>query len=205
MSPAPTPPVPVKLAGRGTPLWIAGLAAILVLVGIAASVSVCAWALGLGYEEGQVVIDGKIVVGADGDPIKLAQNPEATDASWDRLRQFLFDDHTDTLRYDDESFVCADFAEMLHNNAEEAGIKAGYVFIEFDGDTPAHACNVFRTTDRGLVYVDDTGTLDGGVNADKTVDLAEGRAYCPVSIFPDPRIDGEWDCMGRVSRIFVTW
>jgi len=100
--------------------------------------------------------------------------------------------------------VCADFAERLHNNAEKAGIRAGYVFIQFPG-SPAHTCNVFDTTDRGRIYVDDTGTPDGGINADKTVDLEVGRSYCPVSIFPNPGYDQDWDCMGRVSSFNVTW
>lgn len=196
---------PVRPTARGRALWMAGLAALLVLAGALASLAVCAWALSQGYGDGQVVVDGKIVVGADGDPIELAQNPEATDVSWDELRRFLWDDRTDRARYDDGAFVCADFAERLHNNAEKAGIRAGYVFIQFPGNSPAHTCNVFETTDRGRVYVDDTGTPDGGLNADKTVDLEVGRAYCPVSIFPNPGYDQHWDCMGRVSSFEVAW
>ena len=199
------PREPVKPAGLGRTLWMAGLAAFLVFIGIVMSVAVCAWALNQAYEDGQVVVDGKIVVGADGEPIELVQNSAAADVSWDQLRQFLSDDRTDRIRYDDDTFVCADFAETLHNNAEEAGIRAGYVFIQFPGETPAHTCNVFYTTDRGRVYVDDTGTIDGSINADKTVDLAVGRAYCPVSIFPNPGYDEDWDCMGRVSGFTVSW
>ncbi len=202
---APPAPALVRPAGNGRTLWMAGLAVLLVVAGALMSVAVCAWGLSQGYQDGQVVVDGKIVVGADGDPIELVQNPRATEASWDELSRFLSEDRTDRIRYEDETFVCADFAEQLHNNAEQAGIEAGYVFIQFAGDSPAHTCNVFDTTDRGRIYVDDTGTLNGGVNADKTVDLAVGRSYCPVSIFPNPGYDQEWDCMGRVSDFDVTW
>lgn len=53
--------------------------------------------------------------------------------------------------------VCADFAERLHNKAEMAGIRAGYVTVDFADSDSGHALNVFKTTDRGRVYIDDTG------------------------------------------------
>ncbi len=49
--------------------------------------------------------------------------------------------------------ICADFAERLHNGAEMAGIRCGYVII----DSLNHALDVFETTDKGLVFIDDTG------------------------------------------------
>jgi len=42
------------------------------------------------------------------------------------------------------SFVCADFAETLHNNAEKVGIRVAYVTVN-----GIHALNAFDTTDRG--------------------------------------------------------
>ncbi|MFA7352951.1 MAG: hypothetical protein WCZ22_05680, partial [Dehalococcoidales bacterium] len=40
--------------------------------------------------------------------------------------------------------ICADFAERLHNNAEKAGIRCGYISLDFD-DGVGHALNVFET------------------------------------------------------------
>jgi hypothetical protein len=192
--------------GIGRSLWIAGITAFGVFLGMVMSVAVCAWALHQESLEGEyVVVDGMMIAGADGDPIRLTQNPDATDPSWAELRRFLYSDRTDSIPYDDDTFVCADFAEALHNNAEEAGIKAGYVVVDFAGETDGHACNVFRTTDRGTVYIDDTGTLDGNDNADKTVDLAVGEDYCPVSIFANRGYEYEWECLGTVSEFNVTW
>ncbi len=57
--------------------------------------------------------------------------------------------------------VCADFAEDVHNNAEAKGIRAAWVGIEFREAGDGHALNAFETTDRGLVYVDCTGTSVG--------------------------------------------
>jgi len=70
----------------GSRLWMAGVAVMLVLAGALASLAVCAWAVSQSYGEGQVMVDGKIVVGADGDPIELIQNSQATDVSWEELR-----------------------------------------------------------------------------------------------------------------------
>ncbi|MDO8716728.1 MAG: hypothetical protein Q7J73_07990 [Dehalococcoidales bacterium] len=55
--------------------------------------------------------------------------------------------------------VCADFAERLHNDAEMAGIRCGYVVV----DSINHALNVFETTDKGLVFIDDTGKTSGQI------------------------------------------
>ncbi|MBN2098657.1 MAG: zinc ribbon domain-containing protein [Dehalococcoidia bacterium] len=199
-------PTAAPQPGIGRTLWIAGIAALVIFLGMVISVAVCAWALhqeSLGGD--YVVVDGRTLVGADGDPIRLTQNPDATDPSWAELRQFLYSDHTDSIPYDDDTFVCADFAEALHNNAEEAGIKSGYVVIRFVGETDGHACNVFHTTDRGTVYIDVTGTEDGSLNVDKTVDLAVGEYYCPVSIFANRGHEYEWECLGELSEFEVTW
>lgn len=48
---------------------------------------------------------------------------------------------------------CAGFAEMLHNNAEIAGIRVGYVLAT------NHALNIFQTIDKGFIYIDCTGSL----------------------------------------------
>ena len=94
--------------------------------------------------------------GSGGEPIRLYENSQAIDPSWQRLKSFLLTDDTDELHYIADSFVCADFAVMLHNRAEKAGIKAAYVSVDFV-DGPAHAMNAFNTIDKGLIYIDCTG------------------------------------------------
>jgi hypothetical protein len=76
---------------------------------------------------------------------------------------FIKADATDTRDYIEDgeyAFVCADFAEEVHNNAEAAGIRAGWVGIKFQGSEEGHAINAFETTDRGLVYIDCTNGRD---------------------------------------------
>ncbi len=53
--------------------------------------------------------------------------------------------------------ICADFAERLHNASEMAGINCGYVLVGLQGVIGGHALNAYQTTDKGLVYIDDTG------------------------------------------------
>ncbi len=104
--------------------------------------------------------------------------------------------------------ICADFAQMLHNNAEKAGIRCAYVTIDLTDSSgkQGHALNAFQTTDRGLVYVDDTGLLGAGPsNADKVVSLKAGSSYVPQSLFPSADWSSTWDDMGIASDIFMTW
>jgi hypothetical protein len=91
--------------------------------------------------------------------------------------------------------ICSDFAETLHNNAEIHGIRAGYVTIELSSSTIGHAIAVFNTTDRGLVFIDDTGeapqtqiSSPGSVSfgitddCDKVAYLEKGKPFGSVSL-----------------------
>jgi hypothetical protein len=107
--------------------------------------------------------------------------------------------------YNYDTFVCADFAEMLHNNAEKAGFRTAYVSIQlgpcaYYPTSGGHALNAFETTDKGLVYIDCTGYTTS-MNADKIVDVLVGKEYIPKSIFPNPGWSEYWDSMGKVENI----
>jgi hypothetical protein len=161
----------------------------------------------------RVWIGNAYLVGGDGNAITLVNNPNARNPSWSQLVDFLRQDPTDQMKYDYNSFVCADFAEMLHNNAEKAGWKAAYVSIELSGypdyynlgipSNVGHALNAFQTTDRGLIYIDSTAPMVPSGSADKTVDVQVGKDYIPVSIFPQSGWESTWESMGRVTEIEV--
>lgn len=140
------------------------------------------------------------MVGADGNPIELLNNPEATDPTWQELKQFLWEDKTDQLLYNQTSFVCADFAETLHNNAEENGLRAGFVTVDLGSQL--HALNVFNTTDKGLILIDDTGlSYPHSFSADKIVAVNKGSEYQPEPIFDST----QWESIGTVSDIWIQW
>lgn len=94
---------------------------------------------------------------ASGEPVSLVNNPDAKDVSFAELKSFILEDDTNEHKYIVGVRNCVDFAEMLHNNAEEAGIRAAFVGINFAVKKIGHAINAFQTTDMGLVYVDCTG------------------------------------------------
>jgi hypothetical protein len=124
--------------------------------------------------------DGKIECGGDGNPIILENNPDAVDPTFSEMVAFIKADPTDTRDYIEDgenAFVCSDFAEMVHNNAEAAGIRAGWVGIRFRDTEEGHAIDVFDTTDRGLVYIDCTNGKDTGDNEDDDIKSWDTVAY----------------------------
>jgi hypothetical protein len=105
--------------------------------------------------------DGKVLIGGDSEPIILIDNPEAVNPTYAELVAFIEQDTTDANHYREAppliAYVCADFAEDVHNNAEAAGIRAASVSIDFEGGGDGHALNAFDTVDLGLIYIDCTG------------------------------------------------
>jgi hypothetical protein len=89
--------------------------------------------------------------------INLINSQSATDPTWQRLLQFIASDDTDEQTYTPGIYMCGSFAETLHNNAEEEGIRAAWVGVDFADDSESHALNAFYTVDIGLVFVDCTG------------------------------------------------
>jgi hypothetical protein len=127
--------------------------------------------------------DGRIESGADGKPIILTNNSTAEDPTFDELMTFIKVDATDSREYIEGAFVCADFAEMVHNNAEAAGIRAAWVGLTFNGTEEGHALNAFETTDKGLIFIDCTnsgitnGQSNGSRNCDAIAYIEEGKKY----------------------------
>ncbi|HEY3273369.1 MAG TPA: zinc finger AN1 domain-containing stress-associated protein [Methanocella sp.] len=121
------------------------------------------------------------VSNSTGATVLLTNYKNATDPTWNDLMTFLKADDTINIKYEYPSFTCADFARTLHDRAEAKGIKSGFVAIEFynrtmdfsiydNGDPDfspptrsfdtGHGLNVFKTTDKGLVYVDASSQKD---------------------------------------------
>jgi len=102
----------------------------------------------------------QVLIGGDGEPIMLVDNPDAVDPTYAELVAFIEQDTTDAndyLVHPRIGYVCADFAEDVHNNAEAAGIRAASVSVDFEGGGDGHALNAFDTIDMGLIYIDCTG------------------------------------------------
>ena len=130
----------------------------------------------------------------------------ASNPTWRQLQDFLLRDKTDQKVYVPGVYMCGDFARDVHNNAELAGIRAAYVAIELPSNY--HALNAFKTTDRGLVFIDCTGLSawqSGPSNLDKIVDVRLGRSYVPKSLFPESGWSIYWEDVGRILDVQVYW
>jgi hypothetical protein len=123
-----------------------------------------------------------VVTLSNGAPVTMLHNPAAANPSFDRLMTFLKSDTTCEHRYIDGEFTCVEFALMLHDNAERAGLRAAYVLVAFDKGI-GHALAAFETTDRGRVFVDPTGDKDRD-HARHFVALAYLEKGKPYGILP---------------------
>jgi len=151
-------------------------------------------------------------------PTPITPNPPVVvplplkDPSWSQLLDFLLADDTDSHPYVYPTFVCENFAEMLQSHARSAGWRCAIVTVQLSGypdwfgygipSNTGHACNAFNTTDRGLVYIDDTRTPRAGpANQDKIVDIQVGKEYIPMALFPSPGWHSACLSMGVVISI----
>ncbi|MDP2215716.1 MAG: hypothetical protein Q8J68_00270 [Methanolobus sp.] len=163
-----------------------------------------------------------VPVKASGEPVILINNESAANPTWDELISFLKVDDTDRILYQNNTFVSSDFAERLHNNAEKAGIRASFVVVDFYDSTDVHAINAFETTDKGLTYVDCTGSivkLQELDSFDKIAYIQKGKKYGIVSIYytDTPEYEyynirkdylfrrGFYDNLGYVYTVNVYW
>jgi hypothetical protein len=161
----------------------------------------------LGSGEAYVFFKGAVMVGADDHFVVLRNNPAAHNPTWEELKLFLQNDRTDRCAYVPGKYTCGDFAETLHNNAEAAGIRAAILAIELKPPGLAqgvinHSLNAFQTTDRGIIYIDDTSSSQG-FYADKEAHVIEGDDYVCVSIVSQPGQLQTWPSMGKVVAIDI--
>jgi hypothetical protein len=132
---------------------------------------------------------------------QLTNNSSAANPTWAQLQNFILTDKTDQNAYVTGVYECGDFARDVHDNAEKAGIKCGWVYIQFADDT-AHACDAFVTSDYGLVFIDCTAPLPAGLpNNDKIVSLNLGQQYIPASLFSD----SAFGSMGTIQDVQIYW
>ena len=193
--------------------------------------------LGLAEAPNGGLIGGDGCYDDEGNFVVLINNSTATNPTYSQVINFLKNDFTDEYPYTTDIIplssyllpaeshvdlahikniidgneqpsnprICCDFAERLHNNAEKAGIRCAYVAIDLS--TGGHAIDAFQTTDRGLIYFDDTGPDQEPhpIRAVKTVDFQVGSKFIPVSLFPERGWDSTYDSIGMVIDMKIEW
>ena len=134
----------------------------------------------------------------------LVNNPNAKDPTYDQLVNFIKSDETDKIPYS-QNYQCDQSARDVHNHAEAAGIRAGYVSIDLTNPNDQQFCDAFQTTDKGLVYIDCTGDPGGPstTNCDCIVkDMSIGVKYHPESLYAP--FDRSY-YQGTIERFNVYW
>ena len=152
--------------------------------------------------------------------VHLTKGPVAINPTWRELKEFLLADPTDDETYSILNFHCANFAEMLHNNAEAESIRAAFVAVFFEGEKVGHALNAFKTTNKGLVFVDCGGRglfQSQAREYDKIAYVMKGKEYGSISIDSDvsPKYSyyeqmgkssgSGWESLGIVESIKIYW
>lgn len=177
--------------------------------------------LGIVFDSG-IAVSGSGCYDSKGEFIILINNSNAKNPTYAELLSFLRNDNTESFPYKlsyslvgsyygsaksnvdikrikdiineiiqpDTPNICADFAERLHNNAEKAGIRCGYVL------GTNHAFNVFETTDKGLIYIDDVGT-SYGPSGDVLITVGTDKKIRQQWLFPEQSMG--WSLDGYVG------
>ena len=133
-----------------------------------------------GYKEGYKV--GAIEGAGSGYTLR---NP-----TYHELMDFLERDTTDENEYLEDVYTCVDFTTDLNNNAEDAGLRAGYVYMEYPSDH-AHSIAAFETADRGIVFIEP--------QFDDEVTVVVGNSYSEDNGYEDP------DYIDIVVRYTIAW
>jgi hypothetical protein len=165
-----------------------------------------------------VMDDGRWEVeGKQYDVPYFVDNVNAKDCSYDDLLAFLKFDKTDQEKHSFNDILnsCERYSVTLHDNAERAGIRCGYVVITFKEMDEVygrygHALVVFRTLDRGPIFIDDTLSpkdvipdgRSGDYSFDKIGEVIVGEKYIPRRLF---NLDVLYKSMGTVESFESYW
>lgn len=116
------------------------------------------------------------------------------DPTWEELESFLESDKTDELEYKPHEFDCTGFAITLRDHAWRWGFRCAFVEVDFSGGA-GHNLNAFKTTDKGLVFVDTVG-------GDAIAYVKVGKPYGKIAL---KNVKSKYiDCSGDPKRFWGT-
>ena len=113
--------------------------------------------------------------------------------TYDDVISFIINDTTNEKEYDDTWYNCAHFSKDANNNAEEQGLKCGYVVIDLKNEDP-HAIIAFNTTDAGIVFFEP--------QTDEKVNLEIGKDYWNECIISDKDYENK---QGEIVENYVIY
>lgn len=135
----------------------------------------------------------------------LVNNATAGDPTWAQLLDFLREDRSDENAYVPDVYDCHTSARHVHDNAERAGIRAALVHVT--SASVKHDFNAFKTTDRGLVFIDCTGTTEPEPRRsyDRIVDVKLGGDYSFRFLFPELSESIVATNIGTIHSLHIVW
>lgn len=93
----------------------------------------------------------------DGSAFDKVDNPEATDVSFGELMLQLRRVEAKEYEFTNLLGSCGWYAEAVHNELENNGIRAAIVFVFIGDGSTVHVFNAFEAIDSGRIYADMTG------------------------------------------------
>ena len=121
---------------------------------------------------------------------------EMHDPTYGEVVNFIRDDKTNKIPYDDETFVCGDYASIVNNNAESLGMRCAFVTLTFN--QTAHTIIGFNTTNTGMVYIEP--------QSDEWVrNLEVGKDYWTDCVVPRKGYYYENDPDDTIESILIYW
>jgi hypothetical protein len=105
---------------------------------------------------------------SENDTMDILNNSGCTKHNLSDIILFLLDEPAITRPYVVNKYDCTQYTEDIVNNATRNGILAFPVNIDYENLDGSHAVIGFPTYDKGLVYIDGTGS--SGNNTYRTID-----------------------------------
>lgn len=110
------------------------------------------------------------------------------DPTYSEMKEFLARDQTNLNEYRNSIFdyfilkryICTNFARDVKKNAISQGIRCAGVKIWFEKDFDKHAIVAFRTTDRGVIFIEPY--------TDEIKEVIIGQDYCGMGIVANIKI-----------------
>jgi len=120
------------------------------------------------------------------------------DPTYREVANFIASDTTNEIPYDNETFDCEDYSQLINNNAESRGMRCAYVVLYFYDTNAGHAIIGFDTVDRGMVYVEPQSD-------ERVENLEVGNDYWTDCIVPKDGYYYEDAPNDTIKEILIFW
>ena len=131
-----------------------------------------------GYEEGEIAgYDKGYSIGIEAG---LGHGYTLRDPTYIEAVAFLREDKTDSNEYNTDTYNCSHFCRDVINNAEQQGLRAAIVLIQFPISTSSagHSVIAFNTIDEGMIYFEP--------QYDDRVKVTIGESFAEINNYQKP-------------------